>query len=266
MKKLNLLLLIILPIAQLVSAQNEQIYKNSVSACVTIYGIYYDNRGNPEAYSIGTGFFTGNTSDGIFCTAFHVVKGAHEVLIDYGYSAGTIPSDYINLTRVYPLERKKKYYWIDDSRDLIIFKLPELYAKNSLELDRNLPSPGEAIHTIGNTFGDYTMKMSSGQVSQIREGSLMKWIVSEFTGLGGGNSGGPVFNKNGSVIGLIDLQDTRNNTIIWIVPSVYISYLLEDIKTRGDQPDIDKQLDDFVVTPDVYSNLKPYDGEKFKKK
>jgi len=252
--------------SRLILSQNEDIYKNSVGACITIYGVYYDKNGDPESYSIGTGFFTGSISDGIFCTAFHVVQGANEVLIDYGYNPGIISSDYINLTRVYPLDRKKKYFWIDESRDLIIFKIPELNTQNSLSLESTLPTTGEAINNLGNTFGDYTMKLSSGQVSQIRESNMMKWVISEFTGLGGGNSGGPVFNKSGNVIGLVDMQDTRNNTIIWIVPAVYVGYLIDEIGLRGGSQELGKQLDDYVVTPDIYTNLKPYDSEKFKKK
>jgi len=245
-------------------SQNENLYNNAVGACITVYGIYYDNTGEPIGTSTGTGFFIGDTKDGLFCTAYHVVKGANEVLIDYGYTSGIIPNDFINLTRVFPLNTSRRFNWIDESRDLIIFKLPSLFPSKSLTLNTTLPNQGEAIHTIGNTFGDYTMKLSSGQTSQIMQGNMMKWIISEFTGLGGGNSGGPVFNKYGDVIGLVDMQDTRNNSIIWIIPSSYISYMVEDIKTRGTEPELGKKIDDAIVTPDIYFNLTPYDKNKFK--
>jgi len=249
-----------------VYTQNEEIYNKSVGACITVYGIYYNQKGLPENYSVGTGFFVGSKEDGTFATALHVVQGANEVLIDYGYKPGIMPSDFINLTQAYPLETRKKYFWVDESRDLIIFKISLLYPEKALSLNTELPLQGEAIHAIGNTFGNYTMKFSSGQISQIVEGSKMKWIISEFTGLGGGNSGGPVLNKYGDVVGLVDMQDTRNNTIIWIVPSLYINFLLEDIKLRSGSSEIGEQLDDMIITPDIYSNLKPYDAEKFKKK
>lgn len=245
-------------------SQNENLYSNNVGACITFFGVYYDSNGNPTGTSTGTGFFIGDPKNGIFCTAYHVVKGANEVIIDYGYTSGIIPNDFINLTRIFPLNTSKRYYWLDESRDIIIFKLPGINPPSTLSLNSSLPSQGEMIHTIGNTFGDYTMKLSSGQTSQIMQGNMMKWIISEFTGLGGGNSGGPVFNKYGEVVGLVDAMDNRNNTIIWIVPAMYISYMVEDIKTRGDSPEVDKKIDDAIVTPDIYFNLKPYDKDKFK--
>lgn len=262
--KIILLFVFVALLNTAIFSQNERIYSNNVGACITFYGIYYDSYGEPESVSTGTGFFVGNKSDGIFCTAYHVVKGGNEVLIDYGYSSGVITSNFINLTRIYPANTSKKYYWIDESRDLIIFKIPDLNPPSSLSLNNSMPSQGEKLHTIGNTFGDYTMKLSTGQTSQIMQGNFMKWIISEFTGLGCGNSGGPVFNQYGDVIGLIDAMDTRNNTIIWIVPSMYINYLIDDIKTRGVSPEIEKKLDDAIVTPDQYFDMKPYDKDKFK--
>ena len=265
MKKFICTFLVIIVVSSFSFAQNENLYKNSVGACLTIYGIYYNSKGKPENFSIGTGFFISPITEGIFCTALHVVKGANEVVIDYGYEPGIISNDLINPTKIFPLETKKKYYWIDESRDLIIFKLSGLNPSTSLSINSILPSQGESVNTIGNTFGDYTMKLSTGQISQIIQGNLMKWIISEFTGLGGGNSGGPVFNKNGEVIGLIDAQDRRNNTIIWIVPALYIDYVIQEIKTRGEYSDIDKQINDMILTPDIYSDLKPYDENRFKK-
>ena len=104
----------------------------------------------------------------------------------------------------YPIE-KLVYY--DEVFDLCILKidaqnLPVVEFSNSQDLEI-----GETVFTIGNPLGfDYTF--SDGLLSSVRTDNGISWI--QFTApVSPGNSGGPLFNTKGQVIGVITMQMTE---------------------------------------------------------
>lgn len=88
------------------------------------------------------------------------------------------------------------------------------------------------------------LRMNKGDRVQVignPEGKLWRWTAGFFAGLDqgtlrinagtyGGNSGGPVLNDQGLLIGIVTLSNRRTET--WAVPSKYVSDLLTTLEPR----------------------------------
>ncbi len=85
------------------------------------------------------------------------------------------------------------------------------------ELNKNICN-GETIYTIGNPNG-FGLSFTNGVVSSqernvIHEGVTIKTFQTSFV-INEGNSGGPIFDKNGKLLGIISfrLKDKNNDVI-----------------------------------------------------
>jgi len=143
--------------------------------------------GEDDVRAIGSGFFV--TADGYFLTNFHVVREAHHVKIKYKsrvLPAIVVTSDRVNDLAVLKVEGTS-------------FSALSISHKDSADL-------GDSVFTIG--FPNITM-----------QGSEPKYTDGKISGLDGmqddptqyqisvpvqpGNSGGPLCNANGEVVGIV---------------------------------------------------------------
>lgn len=93
----------------------------------------------------------------------------------------------------------EKIYAFDQLKDYIIFRIgPSDTGFNPLKIAKTEPRIGEECFTIGNPYG-LTQTLSSGIISGYREDKNKIQITAEITH---GSSGGPLFNKDGEVIGI----------------------------------------------------------------
>ena len=166
--------------------------------------------GNREAQAtIGSGFFV---DTGYIATNYHVIKERAQV---YAKSVS-------NQTR-YSVE---EIVAIDERHDLAILRVsgpnpPILDLENSDDIEI-----GETIYTIGNPIG-LEGTVSRGIVSSIRDfGSGTRIQIDAPTSPG--NSGGPVLNEKGKVIGVSvsGYQEAHTQNLNFAVPSNYLKALL----------------------------------------
>lgn len=168
------------------------------------------------AQSSGTGFFISN--NGYIATCYHVIEGATEISIkginsDFykKYNATIIATDKIN--------------------DLAILKIDcniESSIKYSLKWD--VADVGQDVFTLG-----YPLKTTMGEEIKLTNG-----IISSKSGFQGdittyqitvpvqpGNSGGPLFDKNGFVIGVINAIHTGAENAGYAVKSNILQKLIQ---------------------------------------
>ncbi|MBL7127790.1 MAG: trypsin-like peptidase domain-containing protein [Ignavibacteria bacterium] len=239
------------------------------NSTIIVVSFFYDSDSDEWEYGLGTGFFVGDPAEGIFVTALHVVAGADEVFISYGYKKGeTInPNFPKNYTQVFPQTTSKKFYWWDESRDLVIFKVKDVLKmkpKGALSFCTNIPKIGSNIYTCGHTLGEYYYNHSSSTVSGYKEYNGIKYILTGFPNAGPGNSGGAVVNESSCVIGMIQIGDTRISQQ-YAIPSKYISFLYDEVNSSYGFTEFDKKLKE-INTPEGYKiNRTPYDENMFKK-
>ena len=155
----------------------------------------YDAKGEPLIS--GTGFFI---RPGEVVTNVHVIKGAQRVEIHTLEGKG----------RTYPVAGALA---IDEEADLALLgvNLPEDKSR-PLTLATALPEEGEPIFLIGNPLR-LEGSISNGIVSAIREVPALGRIIQITAPVSHGNSGSPLLNMRGQVIGIVTVKVTNGQNI-----------------------------------------------------
>lgn len=188
-------LTLLLSVASLVHAEETlpalvKRVKPSVVAIAT-----YDSNG--EALMTGSGFFT---APGQVVTNLHVIRGAARAEIKTLDGKG----------KVYPVSGALA---IDEEGDLALLGIDmPLDRVRSIELARELPDEGESIFVIGNPL-KLEGSVSDGIVSAVREVPNSYRIIQITAPISHGNSGSPVFNLRGEVLGVVTVKVTNGQNI-----------------------------------------------------
>ncbi len=164
--------------------------KTSVVSVLT-----YDAKGEPLIS--GTGFFV---RPGEVVTNMHVIKGARRVEIHTLDGKG----------RTFPVTGALA---VDDEGDLALLKV-DLPAERSrpLPMTTSIPDEGEKVFLIGNPLR-LEGSVSDGIVSAIREVPDLGRIIQTTAPVSHGNSGSPLFNMRGQVIGIVTVKVTNGQNI-----------------------------------------------------
>lgn len=155
----------------------------------------YDAKG--DALISGTGFFI---APGEVVTNVHVIKNAHRVEIHTLEGKG----------RTYPVSGALA---LDEEADLALLRV-DLPADRSrpLTLTASLPDEGEPVFVIGNPLR-LEGSVSDGIVSAVREVPDLGRIIQTTAPVSHGNSGSPLFNMRGQVIGIVTVKVTNGQNI-----------------------------------------------------
>lgn len=129
------------------------------------------------------------SSDGYVLTAAHVVSGTKEVAVQF--KAG--------------LQLNASVVRVDQEQDLALLKLPGT-GYQAVQLNLDAPArAGNELYAIGSPLNeDLAFTVTKGVISAYREreGDKAKFIQTD-AALNPGNSGGPLLDKSGRVIGIV---------------------------------------------------------------
>jgi putative serine protease PepD len=134
-------------------------------------------------------------ASGIILTNNHVVAGANSIAVQFGGSDGTL--------------RRAKVVGVDAAKDLALLKVDPAGLKlRAMEFaDSASVRVGDEAFAIGNPYGlDQTLTV--GVVSALRRtitspnGALIRGVIQTDAALNPGNSGGPLLDTDGEVIGI----------------------------------------------------------------
>jgi S1-C subfamily serine protease len=207
-----------------------------------------DKKQNNGPVATGTGFLI--SGNGYVATNAHVVEGANAVTVDFidaeeivhQYKARIVKTDSANDVAVIK---------IDDDKFVPFDGLPY-----SIESRVNI---GASVFTIGfplNSVMGTNFKVSDGIVSAKTgvNDDVRYYQIS--VPIQPGNSGGPLFNKNGDVVGLTTARlsseyvGTRVENVNYAIKSMYLLNLIDMVPNFGDLSDesklIDKSLEEQV--------------------
>ncbi len=145
----------------------------------------------------GSGFFV---RPGEVVTNLHVINGARRVEIHTLEGKG----------RTYPVSGTLA---VDGEADLVLLKV-ELPVERSrpLRLTNTLPEEGEQVFVIGNPLR-LEGSVSNGIVSAVREVPAVGRVIQITAPVSHGNSGSPLFNMHGQVIGIVTVKVTNGQNI-----------------------------------------------------
>ena len=175
-------------------AENVRIYKQVAPSVANILTrtVEYDFFFNPvPVEGAGSGFLI--DADGHILTNYHVVQGAQTIQVTFGdhstYKARMIGADTVNdiaLIQIEAKERKLVPLRLGDSRSIQV---------------------GQRVLAIGNPFG-FQGTLTTGVVSslgrtvQTGENTFIDEAIQTDAAINRGNSGGPLLNSRGEVIGI----------------------------------------------------------------
>jgi S1-C subfamily serine protease len=164
---------------------------------------------NGEALMTGSGFFV---SSGRVVTNLHVVRGAIRAEIKTLDGKG----------RIYPVTGALS---IDEEGDLALLgvDMPGERGRVS-EFATSLPDEGEQIFVIGNPL-KLEGSVSDGIVSAVREVPSLGRIIQITAPISHGNSGSPVFNLHGQVLGVVTIKVTNGQNINLAIAAARIAQL-----------------------------------------
>lgn len=185
----------------------------------------YDSNG--EALMTGSGFFL---KPGQVVTNLHVVRGAVRAEIKTLDGKG----------KVFPVNGTLA---VDEEGDLALLsvEMPLERARTS-ELTSELPDEGEPIFVIGNPL-KLEGSVSDGIVSAVREVPNSYRIIQITAPISHGNSGSPVFNLRGQVLGVVTVKVTNGQNINLAIAAARVGELRAGklqplseltVKTKGD--------------------------------
>lgn len=173
-----------------------EIYAKYVNSCV---GITVDIVSTNIFGQTVTGAAAGSgfviTEDGYILTNYHVIDGASS----------------IKVTFVDGTEYDATYIGGEEANDIAVIKIdatgltPVVIGSSSDML------VGEEVTTIGNPLGELTFSQTSGIISALNrtvtmsDGRQMNMIQTDCA-INSGNSGGPLFNNHGEVIGIVSAK------------------------------------------------------------
>ena len=164
--------------------------KPTVVAIVT-----YDASG--DALTTGSGFFI---RPGQVVTNLHVMRGARRSEIRTLDGKG----------RVHQVEGVLAF---DEEGDLALLSVPTPPERaRSSELSPALPDEGERVFVIGNPL-KLEGSVSDGIVSAVREVPGVGKIIQTTAPISHGNSGSPIFNLKGKIVGVVTVKVTNGQNI-----------------------------------------------------
>jgi serine protease Do len=163
----------------------------------------------------GTGFLV--DAKGYLVTNYHVIEGAKYVAVQN--SAGK--------------ELAVNIVHIDQKKDIAILKINDTAYKASAvpyTIRRNPGDIAESIYTLGYPKNDIVY--GQGYLAA-RTGNNGDTLTCQITvAANPGNSGGPVFNNRGEVIGVISTKQKTVEGAVFAVQSRYILQVIEDLKKQ----------------------------------
>ena len=178
------------PVSETGTLTPGQVYARNVNSVVIVYSqvSYYAYGKETSGTSTGSGFII--SEDGYVLTNYHVIEGAKSVtVVTHGgdqLSAAIIGSDAANDVALLKVEGKG---------------MPAVTLGSSEEL-----SVGDQVAAIGNPLGELTSTMTVGYISgkerAVTSDNTTIHMIQTDAAINSGNSGGPLFNMKGEVIGI----------------------------------------------------------------
>ena len=179
----------------------SEIYASYVDSCVciSVTGMATNGWYQQPTAGAGSGFII--SEDGYIVTNYHVIDGATSIKVTLNngdaYDAKLVGGEELNDVAVLKIDGVSglKPVVLGDSDDLVV---------------------GEQVCTIGNALGTLSFSQTSGNVSStgrsitMSDGTVMNNMIQTNCTINSGNSGGPLFDSYGRVVGITSAKLSNN--------------------------------------------------------
>ena len=178
----------------------SEIYAAYADACVciTVTAVVQQGWYQYQATGAGSGFIL--SEDGYIVTNYHVIEGANAITVIL--NDGT--------------QHEAKLIGGEETNDVAVLKIDGITGLTPVVLgDSDDLVVGETVCTIGNALGTLSFSQTSGGVSatdrsvSMSDGTVINMIQTDCT-INSGNSGGPLFDSYGRVVGITSAKYSNN--------------------------------------------------------
>jgi len=170
---------------------------------------------------MGSGFLI--NSRGFLVTNFHVIREQRNISVTRLIKSGA------ELKRV--IHKNVRIVALDPFHDLAVLQLKEKPTAPFTPVilgSQSNPDMGEKIFIIGNPLG-LERTVTEGVVSHTARNFGGKLFLQVDASVNPGNSGGPLFNSRGQVIGVINMGVRAMQGLNFAIPVHHVTYLLDHI-------------------------------------
>lgn len=202
-------------------------------ACEQVVGIttevtYQNFFGQTSSAAVsGSGFIL--SSDGYILTNYHVIEYAHKG----GYTVTVMLHD--------GTRYEASIVGTEESNDIAVLKIDATGLSPAKLGDSDAIAVGDEVHAVGNPLGELEFSMTNGHVS-----ALDRVITTDSNAdpismfqidaaVNSGNSGGPVYNARGEVIGVVTAKysSTGVEGLGFAIPINDAARIADDLITKG---------------------------------
>ena len=200
----------------------EEIYAANLGAVVGVNG---NVDTNVWGYTVknavsGSGFvISSNASTSYILTNYHVIDGVSDITVFFAdgksYDATLVGGE--------------------EENDIAVLKVDVGNLQTVVLGDSDSLNVGESVYAIGNPLGELTFTFTGGYVSAkdrsvtMSDGTVMNMLQTD-TAINSGNSGGPLFNEYGQVIGIVSAKLSSSSSSEASVEGLGFAIPINDVK------------------------------------
>lgn len=202
-------------------------------ACTQTVGIttevtYTNMFGQTSSSAVsGTGFVV--TDDGYIMTNYHVIQYAYE----YGYTISVMFKDGTSY--------EATIVGVESDNDVAVLKIDATGLNPVAIADSDNILVGDTVYAVGNPLGELDFSMTTGSVSALDRSISTdedQPAINMFqfdAAVNSGNSGGPVYNTSGEVVGIVTAKASESNVegIGFAIPINDAVDIANDLITKG---------------------------------
>lgn len=176
----------------------EEVYASNLAAVVGVNGNVTTNVWGQTVKNAvsGSGFvISSNATTSYILTNYHVIDGVSDIKVTFAdgssYDATLVGGE--------------------EENDIAVLQISQGNLQTVVLGDSDAINVGENVYAIGNPLGELTFTFTGGYVSAkdrsvtMSDGTVMNMIQTD-TAINSGNSGGPLFDKYGQVVGIVSAK------------------------------------------------------------
>ena len=200
----------------------EEVYASNLESVVGVNGNVTTNVWGQTVKNAvsGSGFvISSNDTASYILTNYHVIDGVTDITVFFAdgksYDATLVGGE--------------------EENDIAVLKIDQDNLRPVVLGDSDAINVGEDVYAIGNPLGELTFTFTGGYVSAkdrsvtMSDGTVMNMIQTD-TAINSGNSGGPLFDKYGQVVGIVSAKLSSSSSSEASVEGLGFAIPINDVK------------------------------------
>ena len=200
----------------------EEVYASNLESVVGVNGNVTTNVWGQTVKNAvsGSGFvISSNATESYILTNYHVIDGVSDITVFFAdgksYDATLVGGE--------------------EENDIAVLQIDQGNLRPVVLGDSDAISVGENVYAIGNPLGELTFTFTGGYVSAkdrsvtMSDGTVMNMIQTD-TAINSGNSGGPLFDKYGQVVGIVSAKLSFSSNSEASVEGLGFAIPINDVK------------------------------------